>query len=297
VIGLGGGSAIDAAKAIAALLPNGGDPLDYLEVVGRGQPLLKPAAPFLAIPTTAGTGAEVTRNAVLTSPAHGVKASLRSPHMLAKVALVDPDLLAGLPPPIIAASGLDALSQLVEPFVSCRANPLTDALCRDGIPRSADALPRAYEGDLAPDVRSDLALASLFGGLALANAGLGAVHGFAAPLGGMFAAPHGALCAALLASVMEVNILALERRAPGSRALARYGEIARMLAGRPEPRAAVDAIRSLTERLGVPRLAQHGVRPSDISEVVERAEAASSMRGNPIALTREELAAILAQAL
>lgn len=297
VIGLGGGSAIDAAKAIAVLLTNGGDPLDYLEVVGRGQPLLHPAAPFLAIPTTAGTGAEVTRNAVLTSPEHRVKASLRSPHMLAKVALIDPDLLAGLPPPIIAASGLDALSQLVEPFVSCRANALTDALCRDGIPRSFRSLPRAYAGDLAPDVRNDLALASLFGGLALANAGLGAVHGFAAPLGGMFAAPHGAVCAALLPPVMEVNIRALEQRDPGGEALARYAMIGQMLTGREEPRAAIDAIRALTVRLGVPSLARHGVRAADIPEVVERAAAASSMRGNPVVLTHAELVTVLARAL
>jgi alcohol dehydrogenase class IV len=297
VIGLGGGSAIDAAKAIAALLTNEGDPLDYLEVIGRGQTLIKPAAPFLALPTTAGTGAEVTRNAVLTSPEHRVKASLRNPHMLAKVALIDPDLLAGLPPPIIAASGLDALSQLVEPFVSCRANPLTDALCRDAIPRSVRALPRAYAGDLAPDVREDLALASLFGGLALANAGLGAVHGFAAALGGMFAAPHGALCAALLSPVMEGNIRALEQRAPKGEALARYGLIGRMLTGQESPWAAVDAIRSLTDRLGVPGLARHRVRSEDIPEIVERAAAASSMRGNPVVLTHEELAAVLARAL
>ena len=199
MIGFGGGSALDAAKAIAALTANGGDPLDYLEVVGRGQPLARPSLPFIAVPTTAGTGSEVTKNAVLASPEHGVKASLRSPLMLPRVAIVDPDLLAGVPPPVLAASGLDALSQLIEPFLSIRANPVTDGLAREAIPRAAAALPRAYAaaragGAIAPDDREALALASLFGGLCLANAGLGAVHGFAAPRRGhVRGAPRGGL--------------------------------------------------------------------------------------------------------
>ena len=233
----GGGSAIDAGKAIAALLGNGGDPLDYLEVVGRGQPLERPSLPFVAVPTTAGTGSEVTRNAVLASPEHRVKASLRSPRMLPAAAIVDPDLLVGLPPHVVAASGLDAFSQLVEPFVSVRANPFVDALAREGLTRSARSLRRAYEGDGREPARTDLALASLFGGLALANAGLGAVHGIAAPFGGLFAAPHGAVCAALLPAVMRVNLGALAARAPDSRALDRYREVAAIVTGR----AAADA--------------------------------------------------------
>ena len=231
VIGFGGGSALDAAKAIAALVANGGDPLDYLEVIGAGQPLARPSLPTIAIPTTAGTGSEVTKNAVLASVAHGVKASLRSPLMLPRLAIVDPDLLAGAPAPVLAASGLDALSQLIEPLLSIRANPVTDGLAREGIRRSAAALPRAYAAARAGEPidaadREALALASVLGGLCLANAGLGAVHGFAAPIGGMFDAPHGAVCAALLPAVLRVNARALAARAarqPRAGALPRAG--------------------------------------------------------------------------
>jgi len=304
VIGFGGGSALDAAKAIAALAANGGDPLDYLEVVGRGQPLTRPSLPLIAIPTTAGTGSEVTRNAVLASPEHGLKASLRSPLMLPRVAIVDPDLLAGLPPAVLAASGLDALSQLIEPFLSIRANPLTDGLARDAIPRSATALPRAHAAARAgmsidPRDRDALALASLFGGLCLANAGLGAVHGFAAPLGGMFAAPHGAVCAALLPAVLRVNARALAARAPDGVALARYRALAVMLTGQPEA-ALEDGIawvEALTRALEIPGLAHHGMTPDRIPDLVTKARAASSMKGNPLPLTDDELAEIAAASL
>lgn len=177
VIAFGGGSAIDAGKAIAAMLTNEGELLDYLEVIGRGRALAKPSAPFIAIPTTAGTGAEVTRNAVLASPEHKFKVSLRSPLMLAKVALVDSELTYELPPAITASTGLDALTQLIEPYTCCRTNPMVDALCVEGIPRAARSLRVASaDGKNAP-AREDMCLASLFGGLALANAGLGAVHG------------------------------------------------------------------------------------------------------------------------
>ena len=189
VIAFGGGSALDAAKAIAALLTNPGDPLDYLEVIGLGRPLAVPAAPCIAIPTTAGTGSEVTRNAVLASPEHRVKASLRSPSMLPRLAVVDPELTYDLPPAITAATGLDALTQLIEPYVSLRANPMTDQFCVEGMRRAASALPRVWENGGDREARCDMAWASLLGGMALANAGLGAVHGFAAPIGGMFPAP------------------------------------------------------------------------------------------------------------
>lgn len=299
VVACGGGSAIDAGKAIAALVGSGGHPLDYLEVVGRGQQLARPAAPFIAIPTTAGTGSEVTRNAVLASPEHRVKASLRSPLMLARLAIVDPDLLSGLPPHVIAASGLDAFAQLVEPFVSSRANPLVDGLCREGLACSARSLRRAYEGDRSEGVRTDLALASLFGGLALANAGLGAVHGFAAPVGGMFDAPHGAACAALLASVVRVNARALALRAPGSRALERYRELAALVTGRSgaSVQDGVDWVARLVAALEVPALAHWGAGEADLPRLVEKAAAASSMKGNPIALTRDELAEIARESL
>jgi alcohol dehydrogenase class IV len=294
VVACGGGSAIDGGKAVAALLGNGGDPLDYLEVVGRGQALPKPSAPFIAIPTTAGTGSEVTRNAVLASPAHRVKASLRSPLMLARAAIVDPDLLLGVPPPVIAASGLDAFAQLVEPFLSVRANPLVDALCREGLARSARSLRRAFEGDSSEAARVDLALASLFGGLALANAGLGAVHGFAAPVGGLFDAPHGAACAALLPAVLRVNLAALARRRPGSPALARYREIAAIVTGRPDagPGDGVTWVEALVRALSIPGLSRWGATEAEIGHLVAKARVASSMKGNPIELEEEELAEI-----
>jgi alcohol dehydrogenase class IV len=295
VVACGGGSAIDAGKAIAALLGNGGDPLDYVEVVGRGQPLTKPPLPFIAIPTTAGTGSEVTRNAVLASPEHRVKASLRSPLMLARAAIVDPDLLLGLPPHVIAASGLDALAQLVEPFLSLRANPMVDALCREGLGRSARSLRRAFEGDSSEAIRVDLALASLFGGLALANAGLGAVHGFAAPVGGMFDAPHGAACAALLPAVLRVNLEALSRRRPQSPTLARYREMAAVLTGRADAGAedAVTWVGALVRTLAIPGLSRWGAGEADVPTLVARARAASSMKGNPIDLDDTELAEIV----
>jgi len=299
VVAMGGGSALDCGKAVAALAANGGDPLDYLEVVGQGRPLTRPSLPFVAIPTTAGTGSEVTRNAVLGSSQAQVKASLRSPFMLARLAIVDPDLLAGAPPAVLASSGLDALSQLVEPYLSVRANPFTDALAREGIARSARSLRRAcLEGADAP-AREDLALASLCGGLCLANAGLGAVHGFAAPVGGMLGAPHGAVCAALIVPCLEVNLRALRGRAPEHPALARFRDLAGWLTGRADamPEEGIAWIADLCRALRVPGLAHHGMTAEAVPALVERAKSASSMRGNPITLTDAELAEIAARAL
>jgi alcohol dehydrogenase class IV len=294
VIACGGGSAIDAGKAIAALLGNGGDPLDYIEVIGKKKPLTQPSAPFVAIPTTAGTGSEVTKNAVLGSPRDQVKASLRSPFMLPRVAIVDPELLAGLPRSVIASSGLDALSQLIEPFVSARANPVTDGLAKEGMARSARALRHACERELDDGAREDLALASLLGGLCLANAGLGAVHGFAAPLGGMFSAPHGAVCAALLGAVMRANLRAASEREPGGQLEARYREVAGILTGHAEA-SAEDGIAWVEETrrmLEVPGLSAYGMTRDDVPRLVEKAKAASSMRANPIVLTDGELSEI-----
>ena len=212
VVALGGGSAINAGKAIACIATNGGEPLEFLEVVGKGRVLSAAPLPFIAAPTTAGTGSEVTRNAVLASAEHGVKASLRSPMMLPRVALVDPELTYSLPSAATASTGLDALTQLIEPYVSARANPLADALCVEGIGRAAGALGRVYRDGMDRQARRDMALASLFGGLALANAGLGVVHGFAAPLGGQWNVPHGALCAALLPSMSLFDFIANDMR-------------------------------------------------------------------------------------
>jgi alcohol dehydrogenase class IV len=299
VIALGGGSVIDGAKAIAAMATNPGDPLDYLEVIGKGQPLLRQPLPFIAIPTTAGTGSEVTRNAVLGSPEHGVKASLRSAMMLAKVAIVDPDLTRDLPPALTASTGLDALTQLIEPFVSPRANPMTDAFCRDGIKRASRYLDLAYAGGHDREARENMSLVSLFGGLALANAGLGVVHGFAAPIGGMFDAPHGAVCAALLPHGMRANIRALRARAPQHPSLGRYAEVARILTGNPEATTedGADWVARLCERLAVVPLGAYGIARQHIPDLVEKAAHASSMKANPIVLTTGELTAVLDNAL
>jgi alcohol dehydrogenase class IV len=299
VIAIGGGSVIDGAKAIAALATNPGDVLDYLEVVGNGLPLTARPLPFIAVPTTAGTGSEVTRNAVLGSPEHGVKASLRSPMMLAKAAIVDPDLTLGLPPNLTASTGLDALTQLIEPFVSPRANPLTDALCRDGIRRAAVHLPCAWSNRTDRVARENMSLASLFGGLALANAGLGVVHGFAAPVGGMFEAPHGAVCAAILPHGMAANIRALRDRAPDHAALDRYGEVARMLTGDPAaaPEDGASWVAQLCCRLEIPALGKYGIAGQHVAELVSKAERASSMKANPIVLTSRELTEVLEKSL
>jgi alcohol dehydrogenase class IV len=299
VISIGGGSAIDAGKAIAAMITNGGNPIEFLEVIGQGKPLSQPPLPVIAIPTTAGTGAEVTRNAVLASAAHRLKVSLRSPLMLPRVALVDPELTYDLPPALTAATGMDALTQLIEAFVSVRSNPLTDAFCREGIPRIGRSLRKAYEHGECAGAREDMALASLLSGLALANAGLGAAHGIAAPLGGMFAAPHGAVCAALLPHVMTVNIAALGRSAPESESLRRYDEVGRMLTGSATAVAA-DAIRWTSEvgrDLGIPTIGSYGVQATDVSALVEGALKSSSIKGNPIALTGEQVGEILAAAM
>jgi alcohol dehydrogenase class IV len=299
VISFGGGSALDAGKAIAAMLTNAGELLDYLEVIGRGKALTVASAPFIAIPTTAGTGSEVTRNAVLASPQHAVKVSLRSPLMLPRVAVVDPELTYDLPPVVTASTGLDALTQLIEPYVCSRANPMTDSLCVEGMRRAARSLRVAFQDGRNAAAREDMAVASLFGGLALANAGLGAVHGFAGPVGGMFPAPHGAVCAALLPHVMEMNLRALRKRHPASGVLLRYQEVARVVTGIAEATAegGVDWVRSLVKDLQIPPLGSYGIRPQHVAELVKKAAQASSMKANPIALTREELSKTLQGAL
>jgi alcohol dehydrogenase class IV len=298
VIGLGGGSVLDAGKAIAALLTNRGDLFDYLEVIGRGQPLTQVPAPYIAIPTTAGTGTEVTRNAVLVSPEHQVKVSLRSPSMLPRLAVVDPELTYSMPPSVTASTGLDALAQVMEPYVSNKANPLTDALCREGMQRAARSLRRAYEDGRDATAREDMCVTSLFGGFALANAKLGAVHGFAAPLGGMFPAPHGIICARLLPHVMEANVRALQARAPDSPAMGRYDEIAQLLTGQTSAKATdgVAWVQKLCQALQVPPLSDFGLTEADFSAVVAKAQQASSMKGNPLVLTAEELSEVLRQA-
>jgi alcohol dehydrogenase class IV len=301
VVAFGGGSVIDTGKAIAVLLTNVAPIRDYLEVIGKAQPLTNPAAPLIAIPTTAGTGAEVTRNAVLMAEGEGegegVKVSLRSASGITTLTIVDPELTYTLSPEVTASSGLDALTQCIEPFVSVQANPLSDAVAREGIRRSSGALRRAFRdvGGADAAARRDMAVASLCSGLALANAKLGAVHGFAAPLGGMFPIPHGVACARLLAPVADINVRALRAREKSSPAIARYDEIARVVTGNPGARAedAVAWLRELVEELGVPRLKFYGVREEDVPRVVTAARQASSMRGNPLVLSDDELAEAL----
>ncbi|CAG0937333.1 alcohol dehydrogenase [Thermoflexales bacterium] len=298
IIGLGGGSALDTGKAIAALLTNPGDPLDYLEVIGRGLPLKQTPLPYLAIPTTAGTGSEVTRNAVLASHEHRVKVSLRSPLMLPRVAIIDPELTYSLPPAITASTGLDALTQLIEPYTCNTPTPVTDALCREGIQRAARSLKRAYQNGSEVTAREDMCIAALFGGMALANARLGAVHGFAGPLGGLFPAPHGMICARLLPFVVEANVRALQMQEPHSPVLTRYAEVAQLLTGRSTAGVseAIGWLHQLGYDLNVAPLAQFGFKASDIPTVVAQARKASSMKGNPIVLTDEALSDILRQA-
>jgi alcohol dehydrogenase class IV len=298
VLGFGGGSALDVAKATAALGVGDADPLDHLEVIGAGHPITRPGLPCIAVPTTAGTGSEVTRNSVLADG--GVKASLRSPLLLPRVALVDPDLLAGLPRSVIAASGMDALSQLIEPLLTARANPYSDALARDGIRRSARSLRRAWQHGMDdPEVREDLALASLFGGMCLANSGLGVVHGIAAAVGARLSAPHGAVCAAVLAAGMEVNLQALRDRAPEHPALRRLAELAVLLTEAPlaTPEDAIGWLRGLTAALSIPGLASYGLDQAEIPQVVVGSQRASSMRGNPVELSDGEVGEILTRSL
>jgi len=292
VVAFGGGSVIDAGKAIAALIANPGDPMEYLEVIGQARPLPRPAAPCIAIPTTAGTGSEVTRNSVLGSPEHRVKASMRSASMLPRLAVVDPELTYHLPRAVTASTGLDALTQLIEPYLSVKSNPMTDAVCVQGIPHAARALPAVWEHPLDAAARDAMSFAALLGGMALANAALGAVHGFAAPIGGMFPAPHGAVCAALLPHVFEINLRASKDRS-------RFDEVARLVTADPHAtaREGVRWIADLCRKLEVPRLRSYGVTENDLPVLVEKAEQSSSMKGNPVILSREDLREIVSRAL
>lgn len=299
VIGFGGGSPLDVGKAAAALVTNGGEPLDYGEVIGRGKVLSRPSLPFLAVPTTAGTGTEATRNAVLTSPEHQIKVSLRSIHTLPRVAVVDPELTYSVPPETTAHTGLDALAQLIEPYVGLRANPLTDGLCLEGMGRVARSLRRAYADGQDRQAREDMALASLLSGIALANGGLGAVHGFAGPFGAMFEAPHGAVCARLLAPVMQVNLRLAREQVERADLVRRYETIARVLTGQPTatPEDGVAWVKDLAEDLGVPSLASFGLTAESVAALTERAAATSSMRGNPVPLSTADLREIVEKAM
>jgi len=282
VVAIGGGSVIDTAKAAAALATNGGEAMDYLEGVGRGRNLERPSLPFIAVPTTAGSGSEATRNSVLRVPDLKVKRSLRSEFMVPRVAVIDPELSETCPLPVAASAGLDALTHLIEGYVSIGAQPTTDALALKGIALAAQGLVSLARGKPDTDAMS---LASFWGGIVLANAGLGAVHGLVAPLGGRFAVPHGMGCSCLLTATMRTNIDALKKRSPGSPALARYTEIAGALRAVPD----LDRLRA---DLGVPSLGTFGLSPEAIPAVIAGSRA-GSMNYNPITLTDSELEQIL----
>jgi alcohol dehydrogenase class IV len=318
VVGIGGGAALDAAKAIAGLLRSGTSVLDHLEGVGRGLPYPGPATPFIAVPTTAGTGSEATRNAVISGRLPDAaaddppfKKSFRDDRLVASIALLDPDLLAGCPPAVIAGDGMDALTQLLESFTSTDASPFTDAVARSGLAAIGGALPAwhaaVHAGAGAPETaaaRGAMAWAALCSGIALASAGLGAVHGLVAPLGARFGIHHGAGCGALVAAVTRTNLAALTERAPGSRALERYAEAWRLLVGDTAPtdgtrtgeaarHALLATLDRLTAVLRIPGLAAYGVTADEFPALVAESRG-SSMRTNPVVLTDDEIGAILA---
>jgi alcohol dehydrogenase class IV len=307
VLAVGGGSALDAGKAIAGLLRTGTSVLDHLEGVGRGLVYPGPAVPLVAVPTTAGTGSEATRNAVISRrDSDGFKRSFRDERLVPADAVIDPDLLAGAPPNLVAANGMDAVTQLLESYVSSGASPVTDALALAGLRAARDALLEWHadpDGPAAPAARSRMAWAAFLSGVCLAHAGLGAVHGLASPLGALLPIPHGVACGAVLAPVVRANVRALSERAPGSPALARYAELGRLLADLPEatPDAEArgtlaDTLEAWARRLGLPGLAAHGLAEEAVGDVVAGSRG-GSMRTNPVELTDEELDEVLRASL
>jgi len=300
VIGIGGGSVLDGAKAIAGLLPQGNSVMDHLEGVGPELPYQGPPLPFIAVPTTAGTGSEATKNAVLSRQgAEGFKKSFRDEQLVPDVAVVDPDLLSTCPPALIAANGMDALTQLMESYVSLRANPLTDALALSGLEAARDGLLAWHEGGPgAADGRERMAYAALLSGITLAQTGLGSVHGLASPLGAFFPIPHGVVCGTLVATATRINLQALREREAHSPALAKYARLGELLSGRRMERTEqaldtlVATLEDWTERLQLPRLAAYGVTAADFDKVVANSRG-SSMKTNPIVLTDGEIGAVL----
>ena len=300
VVGLGGGSVLDAAKVIAGLLRPGNLVMDHLEGVGRGVPYGGPAVPLIAVPTTAGTGSEATKNAVLSRRGeNGFKKSFRDDQLVARVALVDPELLLSCPPELIAANGMDAFTQLLESYVSTRANPMTDALALSGIEAFRDGFWAVWEQQSdAAESGARLAYASMISGITLAQTGLGSVHGMASPLGAFFPAPHGVVCGTLVAEATETNIRALREREPDNVALQKYADVGRLLSPEPLPDAEaaladlVERLRQWTERLQLPKLSRYGMRPKDLDRVAANS-GGSSMKTNPLVLTADELKAVL----
>lgn len=298
VAGIGGGSVVDSAKAIAALVPNQGELTDYLEIIGKGRKLENAPLPFIAIPTTAGTGAEVTKNSVIKSIEQSVKVSLRSDLMYPRLAVIDPELTLTMSPEITATTGIDALTHLLESFVSIQSNPFIDMLCREGMKRISASLEKAFIDGSNLESRENMALASMLGGMALANVKLGAVHGFAGPLGGMFNIPHGAVCACLLPAVMEINIETLKKQNKNSQ-LSKYTETARILTGNQSATAEEGMIwiKKTVKKLQIPSLSDFQLSPKIFPELIEKAKNSSSMKGNPVVLDNQQLNEILIKSL
>lgn len=298
VVSIGGGSVLDAGKAIAAMLTNSGELIEYLEVVGGGKEIPNQAAPMIALPTTAGPGTEVTRNAVITSPEHQVKVSMRSLRMIPAVAIIDPELTYTMPPSVTASTGMDALTQVIEGYVSNKTNPMTDMICQEGILRGSRSLLAAYKNGMDERAREDMSLTSLFGGLALANGGLGAVHGFAGPIGGMFGAAHGVICASLLPYVMKYNVKFSAESGNYMELQSRYRNIAHWVTGNPDAEIE-DGVRwviELAEALEIPGLQSLGIERNDFDKIVENSKVSSSMQKNPVKLDEPTLKAILEEA-
>lgn len=299
VLGIGGGSALDAAKAIAGLLNTGNSVMQHLEGVGPELAYMGPSTPFIAVPTTAGTGSEATKNAVLSKHGtEGFKKSFRDEQLVAEYAVIDPDLLSACPREVIAANGMDAFTQLLESFVSSKANPFTDALALQGIGMVHDSLLPLYEGQGDPrNYRASMAYAALLSGITLAQVGLGSVHGLASPLGAFFPIPHGVVCGTLVAEATRINIRAMEAREPSNRALLKYAQIGRLLTKQnlsdSDARSAlVETLKIWTQQLGLPLLGTYHVRKVDIPRIVAHS-GGSSMKTNPIELTSIEIAEIV----
>jgi len=295
VIAIGGGSALDAGKAISAMLLPGGNLKDYLEGVGtREHPGQK--VPFIAVPTTAGTGSEATKNAVISEVgSNGFKKSLRHENFVPDVAVVDPLLTVTCSPEITAASGMDCFTQLTEAYLSTKANPMTDALALKGIEAVARSLPEAFRDGKNTGARADMSFAALLSGICLANAGLGAVHGFSSAVGAIYEVPHGIVCGTLMAKANEVNVRALRRDRSADRALARYSEMGKIVLGE-EGRTEdyyidgfIDYLFRLTDELRLPPLGRFGVMKADIPGICMNTD----LKNNPVKLTQEELAEIV----
>lgn len=301
IIGLGGGSVIDAGKAVAGLISNGGNSKDYMEVIGKGRKITKEALPYIAIPTTAGTGSEVTKNAVILSKEDKLKSSIRSPLLVPKIALIDPELMTTIPKEITASTGLDALTQLIEAYTSNKSQPITDELARIGIKRAAESLILAYENGDDISAREDMAFAALLSGICLANAGLGAIHGFAGPIGGMYGIPHGIICGTLLKPVIEENIRLMLSQVPFHRSLTKYSEINHLLGGiqpdgiKDAANQLIEKLNKLSKKLNIPKLSKYNLKEDSFESIILKAKKSSSMKYNPIELSDESLLSILNQ--